>query len=102
MFNYMGEDREIHLCEDCTRRLYQYYRMAHYAAQPDVWPPKAHAGHRLGDTPFPEDAGDAVKLRRRLNGLRVQLDEAVAAEHYEAAARLRDEIAEVEKEVYAL
>lgn len=102
MFNYMGNEQEIHLCAECTRRLYQYYRMAHYAARPDIWPPQEAAGHRPGDTPFPENAGDDVRQRRQLNGLRARLDDAVAAEHYEEAARLRDEIAQLEKEVYAL
>lgn len=39
--------------------------------------------------------------RRKLAALRVRLNEAAAAENYEEAAKLRDDIAVMEKEVCA-
>lgn len=40
----------------------------------------------------PEDAGEDVKRRREREALRAQLDEAVAAENFEKAIELRDQL----------
>ena len=39
------------------------------------------------------------QLRRRLDAARLDMEKAIAAEDYESAARLRDEIAEIEKQL---
>lgn len=99
----MGEEREVHLCGECTEKLRQYHNaMQHaYAQQAGAWQGGEGAKRDLDSAPFPLDAGSEIKARRKLNGLRVRLQEAVTSEQYEEAARLRDEIAYYEKEVYA-
>ncbi len=47
----------------------------------------------------PQRRGGALGLRRRIEALRRSLVEAVAAEEYEKAARLRDQIREVEAQL---
>ena len=54
-----------------------------------------------GERLFPEDAGDLLKRKRQLSALQNRLHEAAEAENYEEAARLRDDIAVIEKEVYS-
>lgn len=58
---------------------------------------RAHEGgsHHLGKTPKRAGAGEGRQLR--IARLRKRLDEAVAAEDYELAARLRDEIRKFEE-----
>lgn len=98
----MGEQREIHLCGECTERLKQYNEaMQHATAQQGGGWQGASAPRGVDSDNFPTDAGREVKNRRRINGLRARLEEAVALEQYEEAARLRDEIVTYEKEVYA-
>jgi protein arginine kinase activator len=43
----------------------------------------------------------AGQLRRRLVDARCEMEKAIAAEDYESAARLRDEVAELEKQLIA-
>ncbi|GMA50497.1 protein-arginine kinase activator protein [Alicyclobacillus contaminans] len=45
----------------------------------------------------PNRAGEAVQRRRRLEQLRKQLNQAIAAERYEEAAHLRDQIRQLEQ-----
>ncbi len=47
----------------------------------------------------PRRQGGALSLRRQAESLRQQLEEAVAAEEYERAARLRDQIRELERQL---
>lgn len=47
----------------------------------------------------PRRQGGALSLRRQAEGLRHELDEAVAAEEYERAAHLRDQIRELERQI---
>ena len=47
---------------------------------------------------IPEDAGEAVKSRREIEALRHQLQEAVAAENFEKAIELRDQLKALEKQ----
>lgn len=92
----MGEEREIHLCGECMHKFRQHYE--------SVARQQAMAGGAGRDTkrnPFPPDAGEDVRSRRLLGGLKARLQEAIEQEQYEEAARLRDEIAYHEKEVYA-
>lgn len=91
----MGEVHEVHLCSECTHKFQQYYESMQQQ------PAYAGAGRHTTNDNYPSDAGDDIKVRRRLNGLRTRLKEAIELEKYEEAARLRDEIALEEKEVYA-
>ncbi len=47
----------------------------------------------------PRRQGGVLNLRRQAEGLRHELDEAIAAEEYERAARLRDQIRELELQI---
>ena len=47
----------------------------------------------------PHKAGNAVKLRMQVKGLRQELERSVQREDYENAARLRDNIRTIEKEL---
>lgn len=47
----------------------------------------------------PRSAGEAVALRRRIDTLKKELNDAVAAQEYEKAATLRDQIRACEKKV---
>lgn len=104
IIRFPGGEQEIHLCEECTQKAKEYYEMARQGSPMGDFPAWGSdaAQRRTGEAPFPADAGTAIKQRRRLNGLRARMQEAIAAEHYEEAARLRDEISETEKDVYAL
>jgi protein arginine kinase activator len=56
---------------------------------------RLHGGARhRGKVPGPE--GKGIKIRRELEGLRRQLQEAISKEEYELAAKLRDEIRNLE------
>ena len=46
---------------------------------------------------IPEDAGQEVKARREIEALKHQLQEAVAAENFEKAIELRDQLKALEK-----
>lgn len=99
---YPGGQQEIHLCEQCTKMAQQYYEMAR-RANPGMFRGESDAGKRkVGSIPFPENAGADIRRRRHMNALRAKLEQAVKNEHYEEAARLRDEIAAKEKDVYAV
>lgn len=101
----MGEEHEVHLCSECTNKFREYYEEMQRAGArgPVPFPGRPNGpGRRVGEDTFPADAGREVKLKRELNSLRNRLQEAVATERYEEAARLRDEIALHEKEVFAL
>lgn len=105
VLHMMGVEHEVHLCNECTEKFRQYaYNMHQQYAQNQQagwWNASVQAKQRaLGDNPFPYDAGDDVKNRRRLNALRGKMKEAIEQEAYEEAARLRDEIYRIEKEVY--
>lgn len=112
LVNIMGNMGEVHLCGDCVKQFQQYagslFQDAHNHVQATGWnlsgapvdagqtdaPPRP-----LGEDPFPLDAGEDVKRRRKLNELKSQLRMAVSSENYERAAMLRDEIAKNEKGV---
>lgn len=105
IFNYMGEEHKVHLCGECRDKLYHHYAAMQRAAANGQAPFGALPGFPLpnrgvGEAPFPTDAGHGVQRRRHMNSLKARLDEAVAKERYEDAARLRDEILSIEKEVH--
>ena len=114
--NILGQAADIGLCASCVRRLKVYVagmmdamRLSELTDEGELYiirrAENAFPGKDvfLGKDDAPEkdpfpggdgapDAGDQIKLRRRLNELRQQMKDAVAAEDYEAAATLRDEI----------
>lgn len=99
---FPGGQQEIHLCEDCTKMARQYYEMAK-RANPGMFQNADAAGKRkVGSIPFPDNAGAEIHRRRQMNMLKARLEKAVQEEHYEEAARLRDQIAAEEKDVYAI
>ncbi|MCL2056301.1 MAG: UvrB/UvrC motif-containing protein [Oscillospiraceae bacterium] len=91
--NILGQAGDIGLCPVCIKRLKLYAAGMMDALRPDGPPPEDElSGLKHGDSPFPEDVGEHIRARRRLNELRRRLEAAVAAEDYESAAGLRDEI----------
>lgn len=99
LVNFPGGQQEVHLCAECTERLRHYYGAMAQAAQQGGFPGWGGSlPRKVGDSPFPEDAGGEVRKRRLINSLRAQMSQAVTEERYEEAARLRDEIAQAEKE----
>ena len=102
--NWMGGIYQIAMCEECMKKMWQ---KAGAAGQEDTfkkytgwWPGKLEE-RKPGERLFPEDAGDLLKRKRQLSALQNRLHEAAEAENYEEAARLRDDIAVIEKEVYS-
>lgn len=99
---YPGGQQEIHLCEECTKIAQRYYEMAKQS-NPGMFAGNSAATNRkVGSVPFPDNAGAEIRQRRQMNMLRARLEQAVENEHYEEAARLRDQIAAEEKDVYAI
>lgn len=100
---FPGGQQEIHLCEECTKMAKQYYDMAKQMSPGTFRDGGASASQRkVGNVPFPENAGANIRHRRQINMLRARLEQAVKNERYEEAARLRDQIAAEEKDVYAV
>ncbi len=64
--------------------------------EPEVRPERSRPASEA-EASIPEDAGAELKLRRELQALKLQLDEAVKNEDYEKAAGLRDRIRALEK-----
>ena len=100
--DYMGGLYQISICNDCLQRM---WNQAAASGQAETfrrysgwWPGKPEA-RRYGERVFPLDAAVDLKKKRRLALLKVKLLEASTQEHYEEAARLRDDIAVIEKEV---
>lgn len=102
LVNFMGQEREVHLCDECTHKAKAHYEaVRRQGGGFPAWgnePPARPAG----ESPFPLVADGQLRHRRKLNELHVKLRQAVNAERYEEAARLRDEIAGAEKDVFAI
>lgn len=110
--NINGVVKEVHLCADCaaelgyTEQLRGAFRPMHLFADPFEPLFGSLGTHLLTEFPSPvEDKAtqppkplvdeiDQKKLReqRQRNALQTQLKNAVAAEDYETAAKLRDEL----------
>lgn len=102
--NWMGTVYQVPVCESCLQNMWNQAVSAgkaeEYKSYTGWWPGKQEPKH-LGDRAFPETAVPGLIKRRKLAALRVRLNEAAAAENYEEAAKLRDDIAVMEKEVCA-
>ena len=107
-----GRVRETHLCEACARAQGEFAELADplkWLSEPfglwgeDAFPmPKLTPAARRTlhvaaqqppeeETPLPEDAEtEEIRRERRVNALRLALDEALAREDYEEASKLRD------------
>jgi protein-arginine kinase activator protein McsA len=109
--SFQGHTGEVRLCASCLEEL-QEYAMGMFRDLQRDWAellerfeapngPEAIHGRDGSRAPsfrapieFPDvwDPGEAVRDRRRLNELRVELETALASEDYELAIKLRDEI----------
>ena len=100
--NWMGTVYQVPVCTDCLQKMWQQAvssgQTEEFKQMTGWWPGKRDPRH-LGDRAFPELAVEGLRRRRRLAALRTRLSEAAALENYEEAARLRDDIATIEKEV---
>lgn len=106
--NYMGNIMEVHICRECLEQFQNYagqmmqtygnQGMPFMPGQGAQWgfiPPGdarriPEAAARKDD--FPLDVDESLKERRVMIALESQLQDAIAREEYEEAARLRDEI----------
>jgi len=107
LINYMGHSGEVHLCAQCLEDFKKYATSIlsevkeNGVPQSYNWPNiELRAAQVSTPQSFSPDAGEKIKLERRLGELREKLRVAVEAEDYETAAVLRDEIYRIEKEVY--
>ena len=89
--NILGQAGDINLCASCIRRLRLYVAGMMEALRMDSPLPEDELSITgNGDESFLDDTQGNLRLRRRINELRRQMDAAVAAEDYESAAELRD------------
>ena len=102
--NWMGTVYQVPVCRDCLQNMWNQAvssgKAEEFKNYTGWWPGKQEPRH-LGDRAFPETAVPGLIKRRKLAALRVRLNEAAAAENYEEAAKLRDDITVMEKEVSA-
>lgn len=102
--NWMGTVYQVPVCRDCLQNMWNQAvssgKAEEFKNYTGWWPGKQEPRH-LGDRAFPETVVPGLIKRRKLAALRVRLNEAAAAENYEEAAKLRDDIAVMEKEVCA-
>ncbi len=100
--DYMGGLYQISICNDCLQRMWQ---QAVATGQAETfrnysgWWPGRPEPRRYGERAFPDAAAEDLQKKRKLSLLRIRLTEAANQEDYEEAARLRDNIALIEKEV---
>ena len=106
LVQWMGMERNVHICESCAEKWKQYVGLmqkqyTQNQSTPFGWfyPQNQEKQRGLGNSPFLHVTGDEVKKKRELNALKYQLQYAIDTEHYEEAARLRDEIEKGEKEM---
>jgi len=111
LINYPGHAAEVYLCAECLGNVRQYFSSLFnevrvgslFSAQAHGWPNFGlHTVQGVGEGQlsggsFPLDAGEDIKLQRRLGELKEKLRAAVQTEDYEAAATLRDEIYKMEE-----
>lgn len=102
--NWMGTVYQVPVCADCLQKMWNQAAASGKAEEfknyTGWWPGKQDPRH-MGDRAFPETAVPGLLKRRRLAALKIQLEEAAETENYEEAAKLRDDIAVIEKEVCA-
>lgn len=100
--NYMGMQYQISICQDCLNRMWEQARAAGqeeaFKDYSGWWPGKPEP-RKLGYRAFPESAEAEIRRERKLKALHFRLKKAAEQENYEEAARLRDDIATIEKEV---
>ncbi|HIS27615.1 MAG TPA: UvrB/UvrC motif-containing protein [Candidatus Pullilachnospira intestinigallinarum] len=100
--NWMGTVYQVPVCQDCLQKMWQKAaasgRTEEFRNYTGWWPGKQEPRH-MGDRAFPDQAVSGLVMRRKLAALKAKLTEAANAENYEEAARLRDDIATMEKEV---
>lgn len=102
--NWMGVQYQISVCDSCLTKMWQEANASGHGEAFQTysgwWPGKPEP-RRLGERAFPEQAAEDLRQKRRLAVLRLKLQEAAQKEDYEEAAKLRDDIAVIEREVCA-
>lgn len=114
MVNFMGQNNEIFVCDECIENFSQYTGMLQ--GQPlgsqggnqvqgtmPSWPigfRSEQNNKKPGSGSFDVDGVAEIRTKRKLNQLHKQLGDAVKTENYEEAAILRDKINDIKKEVF--
>ncbi len=87
---------QLPICNECLQKRWQ---LAVATGIADVfqrntgWCPGQPDARHLGEQSFPEAASENLRAERKLKALNYRLEEATKSEHYEEAAKLRDDIA---------
>lgn len=99
--NWMGTVYQVPVCSDCLQKMWNQAaasgKTEEFKSYTGWWPGKQDPRY-MGDRAFPETAVSGLIKRRRLAALKIRLEEAAETENYEEAAKLRDDIAVIEKE----
>ncbi len=100
--NWMGIQYQISVCSECLEKMWSQAEAAGkeeaFKSYSGWWPGKPEP-RKMGECPFPKQAEESLCRRRELAVLQIRLQEAAEEENYEEAARLRDNIATIEREV---
>jgi len=97
----MGQVGEMHLCSECAAKQRSQYMPARelFSQAPAAWSGFQPMVFSHDLTATESMAVDSIRAKRHTNELMARLDRAIASENYEEAARLRDELADSQKEV---
>ena len=100
--NWMGTVYQVPICADCLQKMWDQAaasgKTEEFKNYTGRWPGNRDQRH-MGDCAFSETAVPGLIKRRKLAALKIRLTEAAETENYEEAAKLRDDIAVIEKEV---
>ena len=105
MYNFNGRAGELHLCPECARRLHGQYMTRTGGFFANLFSEGSSPSELPGafgpqGVSSPEAAGEKIKARREISALKSRLKAAVTAENYEEAAKLRDQINNIQKGAY--
>ncbi|MCD8154617.1 MAG: UvrB/UvrC motif-containing protein [Clostridiales bacterium] len=100
--SWMGVQYQMALCTDCLEEMWNRANSAGQAeafSQYTGWWPGKPEPRDYGELVFPEEADPKLRKEREIAALSLKLEEAAERENYEEAARLRDSIARIRREV---
>lgn len=101
--HFPGGPGEYYACSECVDRYRRHMQELYESLRNDYTDgvnTEPIVQRKLGEDAFPLDAGEDIHFRRLINERKELLRVAVAHEDFERAAKLRDEIMEMEKGVH--
>lgn len=114
LVSFMGQNNEVFICDECLNNFSRYagipgrqqvgiQRDKQQADRMPIWPMEFQNSHEDNvhtSESFNVNDVSEIRVKRRLNQLGKQLQDAVRVENYEDAAILRDKINSIRKEVF--